>query len=245
MRIGTLEVAPNQPAALIAEIGNAHDQDLGRALRLLDAAKEAGASAAKLQCYSVEDLVALRGDGPAPAPWNSMTMRELYSRAMTPLEWFPELFSHARALDLPIFSSVFGPDGFAVLEAVGNPVYKLAALDLGKPDLRRMVQATGKPLIRSIPNDYPPAGNALMVLCPSGYPQTEFHLRALRNGFGGYSYHGTDTEVPMLAVACGAYFVECHFMLAEEPSSLESNVSLTQHQFAALVKAVRRLEEML
>ena len=42
----------------IAEIGSNHNRDLDRALALIDAAAQAGAKAAKLQVFHVEDLFA-------------------------------------------------------------------------------------------------------------------------------------------------------------------------------------------
>lgn len=245
MRIGSLEVGPGHPCAIIAEIGNAHNQDFDRALRLLDAAKAAGASAAKLQCYSVEELIALRGDGPAPEPWHRYTMAELYTRAMTPRDWFPKLYAHAAGIGLPLFSSAFGAESVALLESCENPAYKLAALDDGQRELWDMVHATGKPVIRSSRHSFPPVTDELHLWCPQGYPQPKPVLRMLRRGYDGFSHHGTTWHVPAAAAVMGAAMVECHFHLAGEPSELEASVSITDHDFATLVDIVRRVEEML
>jgi pseudaminic acid synthase len=190
MKIGTLEVGPGHPCAIVAEIGNAHGGSLGRAIHLLDAAKACGASAAKLQAYTPDELVALRGDGPAPAQWGEQgyTMRSLYEKARTPLEWLPTLYAHAESIGLPLFSSVFGPESLAALERVGNPVYKIAALDNKSDVLAEMVRATGKPLIvsgatvrdvspwREVPDGSWKGARArrnpaLTLYCPPGYPQ--------------------------------------------------------------------------
>jgi pseudaminic acid synthase len=244
VRIGTLDISEGQPAALVAEIGNAHNGDFRRAIRLLDAAKEAGASAAKLQCYSPDELIALRGDGRPPAPWQNMTMRELYQKAMTPREWFPGLFGYAEAIGLPLFSSVFGLESLDLLESLNCPVYKLAALDFGKEELTRAVRDTGKPTIESCPWATAPWDVRYPVYAPAGYPQEEAKLSNIRNKYWGYSYHGTNPDVPALSVAYGARFVEVHFHLQDEPSDLEANVSLNEHDFRYMVEQVRYIEAL-
>lgn len=227
---------------MVAELSNNHNGSLDRALRLIDAAQAAGASAIKIQCYSPADLVRLRGDGPAPAPWNRLTMRALYEQAQTPIAWLPAVFAYCEAQGIPIFSSVFGVDGFRALEDVGNPAYKLAALDFARDELRAMVAATGKPILRSCHADYAPAvTDAFMLYCPPGYPQIDIRFK-VDSGYRGFSYHGTDWLQPARAQLCGAELIECHVQLDDEPSALEANVSLTIAQFARLVAAVRQTE---
>jgi len=98
------------------------------AMKALDAAKAAGADFVKFQCYSPDELVDLRGDGPAPEPWGSQgwTMRALYEKARTPFEWFPTLFAHARAIGIVPFASVFGAADLGA-------VIKQATAQLGTP----------------------------------------------------------------------------------------------------------------
>jgi pseudaminic acid synthase len=260
MNIGPLKVGPGEPCAIIAELGNAHNGSFDRAIRLLDAAKACGASAGKLQTYTPQELVDLRGDGPAPEPWGSdgWTMRTLYGRAQTPLSWLPDLFGYARHIGLPLFSSVFGPDSLAALEAVGNPAYKIARLDNQSIDLFGAVRMTGKPwIVSAAPGQVVPRGNVL--LCPVGYPQTDVRLGWYdfneyaddHMGLGhdapyiGFSYHGTDPRVCVTAVTLGAKIIEAHFMLDAEPSELESNVSLGETAFRRMVDDVRATEVLL
>lgn len=243
MNIGTLELGEGKPAALVAELSNAHNGSLDRAIRLLDAAKASGASAAKLQAYTPDELIALRGDGKPPAPWSHMTMRELYQKAMTPAEWFPGLFDHARKIGLPLFSSVFGLESLAMLESLDCPAYKCASLDFGfNTKLRSAIAKTGKPLIESTAFDVAPFSVSYPVYCPKGYPQERANLKNIKNGYFGYSYHGTNPAVPALSVAVGAKFVEVHFQLDAEPSELESAVSLNESGFRKMVLMVRGTE---
>lgn len=249
MNLAGVELGAGQPCRFIAEISGNHNGDFNRALRLIDAAKDSGADFVKTQCFLPDELIALRGDGPAPEPWGSQghTMRTLYEKAATPAVWFPALFNHARELGIPAFSSVFGSFSLGLLESLNCPAYKLAALDFNCSDLRDMVLATGKPVIRSCPNTLAPRATdqTIALYCPPGYPQPHAHLRTIRDGgYQGYSYHGEDPCVPITAAAYGAGLVECHFQLEGELSELEEDVSLTDADFAYMVEEVRRIEEL-
>lgn len=248
--VAGIEIGPHLPTRFVSEIGNAHNGDMPRALRLMDAAKEAGADFIKLQCYSPNELVALRGDGMAPDPWGDegWTMMKLYEKAQTPFDWFGALVAHANEIGIPWFSSVFGLESLALLNVLKCPAYKIAALDALNPrmiDIKHAIRTIGKPIIESRrpgqPGLMPDAD--LTLYCPEGYPQTEFELFRLRSGLLGFSYHGTDGGVPFVAAVAGATMVEVHLQLAEEPSELESNVSLTEIQLAELIEGVRASEE--
>lgn len=244
MIIEGVEIGHGQPTRFVAEIGNAHNGDFARALRLITAAKEAGADAVKFQCYSPQELVDLRGDGPAPGQWGAQgwTMRPLYEKARTPFAWFHDLYAYARDMEIAPFSSCFGPESLEVLESVGNSCYKLAALDWEQYSLRELVESTGKPIIRSCNAEIAPVATATLLYAPPGYPQAGFRLRNMLNGYQGFSYHGTDAAVGEMAARLGAQIVETHFQLDDEPSELEENISLTATQFARMVSRSKQLE---
>lgn len=260
MNIGPLTIGAGQPCAIIAEIGNAHNRSFAQAVKLLWEAKKAGCSAAKLQCFTPDELIQLRGDGPAPEPWASQgfTMRTLYEQAMTPRDWFAPLYEYAASIGLPIFSSVFGLESLALLESIGNPVYKIAAMDRNAEWLYRAIRATEKPVIVSVPDHLgglAPDGFArpLFLLCPPGYPQTNAQFaRDLwtpdeygTTEFDGFSYHGTDPRPCVIAATLGAKIVEFHFQLEHERSALEDNVSLTPSKTTYMVHQIRANEQYL
>lgn len=256
MKIGPVEIGSGHPCRVVAEVSNAHGGDLGRCLRLLDAIKAAGADLGKIQAFTVDELIALRGDGPAPAQWSHMTMRELYSRAQTPLAWLPALFEHAATIGLPLFSSVFGLESLAALEKVGCPAYKIAALDNQQTGLIQAAASRKKPVLVSGAAHCEWAYNGVVgfpggiswAYCPPGYPTPIENIKLPdfpRSGFLGLSSHCLEPELPIAAVARGAKLIEMHVMLAEEPSDLEANISLTQYQLADMVRVIRKTEAMI
>ena len=229
-------------SGVIAEIGNAHNGGLQRAHRLIEESAKAGASAAKFQCYTIPELCALRGTAKdemvTVEPWTHMTMGELYGLAETPHSWFPSLIRKCKEVGIPWFSSVFGMDSLALLEKLGCPAYKLASLDVEQHAFRRAVLQTGKLVIQSAPHFWYIKG-VQMLYCPPGYPQdgSIAAMDAIKDFMrvcDGFSYHGTNPDVPLYAKECGAKIIEVHVQLDDEPSELEQNVSLTISQLREL-----------
>ena len=56
-------------SGIIAEMGNAHNGSLTTAHKIIEGCAKAGVDWMKFQCYLPKELVSLRGDGPAPKPW--------------------------------------------------------------------------------------------------------------------------------------------------------------------------------
>jgi pseudaminic acid synthase len=250
VNIAGVAVGYDQPCRFVAELSNNHNGDRDRLGRLIDAAQGAGADIVKVQCYTPEELVALRGDGPAPEPWGAQgwTMRTLYEKAQTPLDWFPKIAAHCERIGMPWFSSVFGLKSLECLEAVGCPAYKIAALDNHVLWLRNAVARTGKPWLVSVRGDEPMPGADGLLHCPPGYPaqaETVALPYFARNSILGLSSHCLAPELPVAAVARGCRLIEMHLMLSDEPSELEAPVSLTEWQFRMMVRSVRTTEEML
>ena len=249
MKIAGIEIGPGHPCRIVAEISNNHNGDRDRCGRLIDAAKAAGADFVKFQCYGPEELVALRGDGPAPEPWGSQgwTMRTLYEKARTPFEWFPQIAAHCERLRLPWFSSVFGPESLAVLETNGCSAYKISVLDNHHEWLYEACRRTGKEVLVSTREMFLPwwCDSEHRLYCPAGYPATDARLPIFTRSYLGLSSHCLAPELPIAAVARGCKLIEMHVMLDDEPSELESNVSLTAMQFAQMVCSVRATEALL
>ncbi|MFZ9882591.1 MAG: N-acetylneuraminate synthase family protein [Phycisphaerales bacterium] len=269
MTIAGVGIGAGFPCRFVFEVSNAHNGHVENAHALIDGAKAAGADFVKFQAYTPDELVALRGDGPAPNPWGAdgWTMRDLYTKAQTPLAWLPELFQHARDIGLVPFASVFGRTSLAACEAVQCPAYKVAALDNADRALREAVESTARPLLISmrreqrlaLPTDAAFRADRQYLLCPEGYPQTPESFALDKEDFTGWrgwsggnspdflgiSSHCLEPLLPIAAVARGAKLIEMHGQLDTVPSELESNVSLTVSQFAAMVRAVRATEAML
>jgi pseudaminic acid synthase len=256
-------VGPGYPPYVIAELSGNHNGDLSRALRLIEAAKEAGADAIKLQTYTA-DTITLDHDGPGfrieGGLWSGRRLHELYSEAQTPWEWHPELFEHARKVGITCFSSPFDPTAVDLLQHLGAPAYKIASFELVDLPLIRYAAKTGKPLIMSTGmatteeiNDAMEAareggaGGIVLLHCVSGYPTPAeeanlARIPALAAGQDcpiGLSDHTLAPEAAVAAVALGAVLIEKHFTLARADGGPDAAFSLEPDEFAGLVKSVR------
>ena len=236
MKIGGVEVSNPERPVVVAEIGCNHNGDLRLAMRLIGECAMAGADLIKLQAYTLNEILDLRGDGTVPEPWagKAKSMRELYVKARTPLEWLPDLTEALHLMDMPWFSSVFGPESFALLEGLGCPAYKVAALDRATGWAHGLAVDTDKPLIASSPNGRMPWAD-LTLFCPPGYPQEWGQATLVTDQYDGISYHGTDVYQAMALKNLGpCKMIEVHVQLDDVPSYLDAHSSLTVSQLREL-----------
>jgi N-acetylneuraminate synthase len=263
-------VGPGEPCYVIAELSANHNNDLRRALELVEAAAAAGADAVKLQLYTPDSLT-LDSDMPAfrisgGTLWDGRTLYDLYREAMTPWEWYPDLADAARAAGLHCFASAFDAASVEFLVAHDTPAIKIASFELVDVDLLATAAATGKPLLLSTGMaSYEEIDRAVRTVrcagtgglglfrCNSAYPAEprEMDLRTLPNIRAawrapvGLSDHTLDSTAATVAVALGACMIEKHLTLSRTDGGPDAGFSLEPDEFAALVRAVREAEAVL
>ncbi len=268
--IGGRIIGPNHPVYIVAEMSANHNQDFGQAVKILHAAKEAGADAVKLQTYT-PDTLTIDCDNEhfvigAGTIWEGRKLYDLYSEACTPWEWQPRLKELADGMGMDLFSTPFDHTSVDFLESLAMPAYKIASFELVDLPLIRRVAETGKPMILStgmateeeIDEAIRAARGAgatqvALLKCTSAYPAPyeEMNLRTipyLSEKYGipvGLSDHTEGTTAPVAAVALGASLVEKHFCLSRAIPGPDSSFSLEPQEFAAMVQAVRATEKAL
>ena len=145
-------IGEEYPPYVIAELSANHNGSLETALRIVDAAKKAGADAVKLQTYR-PDTITLNSDLPdfriEGGLWGGKTLYELYQWAHMPWDWHKPLFDHAQSVGLTIFSSPFDTTAVDLLEDLNAPAYKIASFEAVDLPLIKYAASTGKPLIVS------------------------------------------------------------------------------------------------
>lgn len=264
IEINRRRIQPGLPAYIIAELSANHHQNFDDAVKLVHAAKEAGADAVKLQTYT-PDTITIRSDQPCfriggGTIWDGETLYDLYARAYTPWEWQPKLKELADGLGMDLFSTPFDPSAVDWLEAMHVPAYKIASFELTDIGLIRRVAATGKPIIMStgmatlaeIEEAVEAARSAgatelALLKCTSAYPSPPEEMNLLTiphlsQAFGvpaGLSDHTLTVSVPVTAVTLGACIVEKHLTLSRSVPGSDSAFSLEPEEFKAMVEAVR------
>jgi pseudaminic acid synthase len=260
IRIGDRTISPDEPPYIIAELSANHNGRLETALRIVRAAKAAGADAVKLQTYT-PDSITLRAETDdftiRGGLWGGRTLYELYAEAHMPWEWHKPLFDEARGLGIQIFSSPFDRTAVDLLEDLGAPAYKIASFEAIDLPLIRYVAATRKPMIISTGMatseeieeaiDAARSGGCeqLAILhCVSGYPAPaeDYNLRTLPDlaaRFGvltGLSDHTIGNTTAIAAVALGACIIEKHITLDRAAGGPDDSFSSQPEEFADLCR---------
>jgi N-acetylneuraminate synthase len=249
-----------KPPLFIAEVSANHLGSLERALRIIEAAALAGATAVKFQTYTASTMTLDIDDfnvSSDHALWGGRKLFELYEEAYTPWEWHKEMFEYSRKLGVIPFSSPFDLTAVELLESLDAPMYKIASLETGDHRLIKAVAETGKPLIIStgatewneieeLVEVVDKAGNKdlTLLVCTSSYPSdpVDAHLRrieTLKNRFGvkvGLSDHTLGIGVSIAAIALGATAIEKHLTLRRLDGGADAAFSMEPAEFAMLVR---------
>ena len=251
-------IAADAPPYVIAEMSANHNGNIETAFKLIEAAKQSGADAVKLQTYR-PDTITLNCDSEDfrihGGLWDGRTLYELYEEAHMPWEWHAPLFAHARKHGITIFSSPFDNTAVDLLEDLNAPAYKIASFEAVDLPLIKYVASTSKPMIISTgmadAQEIQEAINAareggcteLAILhCVSGYPApaADYNLRTIPDmiqRFGlvtGLSDHTLDNTTAITSVAMGASIVEKHFTLNRKGGGPDDSFSLEPAELAAL-----------
>lgn len=268
IRLGTHTIGPKKPVFIVAEMSGNHNHDIKRALKIIDAAADAGADAIKLQTYTPDTITMDSDTKPFMVTWKGKrrTLYDLYGEACTPWKWHAKLFAHAKKRGLLCFSTPFDPTAVAFLENLKVPCHKVASFEIVDIPLLEAIGKTKKPVIMSrgmasveeitlAIRTLRKFGTKEIILlhCVSAYPAapTDMNLSTIpdmQKRFGtevGLSDHTLGTDVALAAVALGARVIEKHFTLRRADGGPDSSFSLEPEEFAALVQSVRTVEAAL
>lgn len=262
-------IGPGHSVYIVAEMSANHNQDYQKAVKIIEAAKESGADAIKLQTYTPDTITLdVRNEyfKVSGTIWEGKNLYDLYKEAHTPWEWQPKLKKIANDLWLDLFSTPFDFSAVNFLEEMDVPAYKIASFELVDIPLIQKIAATGKPIIMStgmaklaeieeavqtIRN----SGNGQLALlkCVSSYPapaeemnlRTIPHLKETFDVVAGLSDHTMGSEVAIAAVALGASIIEKHFTLSRNDPGPDSSFSMEPAEFKEMVNSIRIAEKAL
>lgn len=261
-------VGAGQPCLVIAELGVNHDGRAETALRLVDAAADAGADVIKLQTFEPDLLVTTE----APlAEYQRAQTGGRHQHAMLrdlQLDHEGHLAVQARAADRGVvfLSTPFDATSADDLVAMGVPAIKIGSGEVTNLPFLRVLAGHGLPVILSTGMStldevdaaveaVRDGGDPPLVLlhCVSSYPSQprDANLRAMatmRDRYGvpvGFSDHTPGIEVAIAAAAVGAAVLEKHLTLDRRASGPDHQASLEPDDFAAMVRGIRTAEEAL
>ena len=246
----------------IAEMSANHGNDLDMALRIVDAAADAGADCLKVQTYTADSLTLdcdkewfqIKG-----GLWDGRKLYELYSEASLPYEWHEPIRDRCFERGLDFLSTPFDAAAVDFLVDLGVDAFKIASFELVDIPLLEYAASKGKAMIVSTgmasPEDIQNAvdavrgaGNDDIVLlrCCSEYPAdpADMNLASIPDmaaRFGchvGFSDHSMGHAADVVAAALGARVIEKHFCLGRGIKTADSEFSMTPEEYRAMVDAV-------
>lgn len=256
MRIGSHDVG--ETVLVVAEIGNNHEGDAGRAREMVQAAAESGADAVKLQTFDTDHYV---------SPLDARRYAQLKSFELGG-EVLEELAGLARDQGTLFMSTPFDLGSVALLEPLVD-AFKVASGDLDFFPLVRRVAETSKPMVLStgvsddaridagvalVEEVRGPGAELALLHCISCYPAEpgDLNLASIPYLAGrlaypvGFSDHSKGLDAAVVAVALGARIVEKHFTLEGIESDFrDHDLSATPGEFRELVAHIRATEAML
>lgn len=253
---------------IIAEAGVNHNGNLDMALKLCDAAKEAGVDCVKFQTWKTENICT---QSAAMAAYQKENMQseaasqfEMLKKLELSYEHFEYIKEYCEKIGIDFLST---PDEEESLDFLMNRL-DLRTIKIGSGEVTnipylRKIASYGRPVILStgmstlaqvaIAYDtlvQAGASDVTLLHCTTNYPcpYDEVNLRAmqtLKSAFNcsvGYSDHTMGIEVPVAAVAMGAEVIEKHFTLDRGMDGPDHKASLEPHELKQMVQSIRNIE---
>ena len=239
---------------VIAEAGENHVGDIGRAKAMVHSAAKSGADFVKFQSYSVDDL----------APSVDADVREWIGRVQLSEDNHHALHAEAEKAGITFLSTAVNIRWAKLLRDVGCSTIKLASLSLTNEELLTFVgEQFDEVFISTGMGDVDEVARAIDLLgikpkvtvlhCVSEYPLPDAHasLRSisfLKERFGrptGYSDHTIGTVACLGAVALGAELIEKHFTLDQTLEGTDHILSADPAELAEIVYGCNRIEAQL
>jgi N,N'-diacetyllegionaminate synthase len=258
--LGGVTVGPGCPPYVIAEIGSNHNGDMPLCHRLIDAAADAGAQAAKFQSWTESSLIAkeeyARNTEYSDKKKHFGTLQEMVKAYQFTPDQHREAHQHCRARGLAFCSTPFSPAETDLLESLEVPFFKIASMDIVHLPLLRYVARKQRPVlistgmatlgeIEAAVHAVRSEGNQRIVLlhCISIYPPdySIIHLRnlaTLQQAFDvpvGFSDHTLGSAISLAAIAVGACVIEKHFTLDKNMEGWDHAISADPPELRTIV----------
>lgn len=259
----------NRRTYIIAEAGVNHNGRLDLALKLCDAAKEAGVDAVKFQTWKTEKIVtksaakAVYQEVNTGAEQNQFEMLKALELSYSE---FVQIRDYCNKIGIQFLSTPDTEEDMDFLLGLGVPVLKIGSGEVTNiPFLRtigkrhqKVILSTGMSMLSDVEKAYNTlmesgAKEVALLHCTTNYPcpYDEVNLQAMqtmKTAFKcqvGYSDHTMGIDVPIAAVAMGAEIIEKHFTLDRTMEGPDHLASLEPQELKQMVDSIRNIEQAL
>ncbi len=266
IKISNKLISYNNQPFIIAEAGVNHNGRLDLALKLIDAAKEAGADAIKFQTFKASEVVTSFGEMADYQKKNinkKTSQQAMLKKLELPDDFYDPIIKHCHKKDIIFLSTPHGNFDSVNFLSKLVPAFKFGSGDLtnipvlkyaakfNKPMILGTGMATLKEVEQAI-NCIKSVGNNKIILlhCTTNYPcpVEEVNLNAMKTMqkkfvdiLVGYSDHTLGVQVPLMAVLLRASVVEKHFTLDKKMKGPDHKASADPSELKQLVSAIRNI----
>lgn len=253
---------------IIAEAGINHNGSLETALKMVDAAKDAGADYIKFQTFHAHSLVNALAEASESNSEADKGGEDASKDLELNFEDFKKIKEYCDKKDIGFLSTPFNRDSISFIASLKPDYMKVPSGELTNLLFLRKMAETGIPMIISTgmaTNEE--IAKALAPFRKAGYtyddiillhsttqyptPMEDVNLRAMQTvsgNFGypaGYSDHTLGIEIPIAAATLGASVVEKHFTLDKNMEGPDHKYSLEPEELKAMVTAIRNISKAL
>lgn len=244
-------IGEGESAYVVAEAGFNHKGSLSMAIKMIKAAKRAGANAIKFQTFYADEIVKVNSEH-----------YKLLENADFSIVDYRILRNTARKEKIDFISTPYGYGSTGILEKLDPDAYKIASMDLTNLPFLGYIASKGKPLIistgmseikeiKEAVNVIKKAGNPNIIIlhCISCYPLLAkdanlryiTYLDKLFNAPIGFSDHALGINVALAAVCLGGCVIEKHFTLDKRFSGPDHRLSCNPKELRSLTKSIREI----
>ena len=263
MKIADFNIGKNK-VFVIAEIGNNHNGSFNQAIKMIDAAIDAGADCVKFQMRNMESVYRKKSLSKTGEDLGTEYILDLLDRFELSEDEHRRIAKYCKDMNILYMCTPWDIKSIKILESLDVPAYKVASADLTNIPLITKLVETGKPLILStgmstkdevqITVDFLNENNSDFILlhCNSTYPAPVYDINLnwmnkLKeiHPYVGYSGHERGTSVSLAAVGLGAKVVERHFTFDRNAEGPDHAASLEPEEFLSMTKGIREIEQAL
>lgn len=252
---------------IIAEAGDNHNGDFDTAIKLVDAAVDAGADCVKFQTFITENVIskfAEKADYQKENTGSNESQFDMVKKLELSFEQFRAIKQYCEKRGILFLSTPFDLDSISFLEEINIPFWKIPSGEITNLPYLEKIARTGKKIILSTGmSTMDEIKNAIEILkkngsgeitllhCNTEYP-TPFEdvnllaMKTLQETFQvnvGYSDHTQGIEIPIAAVAMGATVIEKHFTLDKNMEGPDHKASLEPNELKQMVVSIRNIEQ--
>ena len=253
---------------IIAEAGINHNGQMDLAIRLVDAAKQAGADCVKFQAYTTAELVtqkAAKAEYQESCGPDGQSQYEMLQRYELSEDEFAQIKDYCDAQDIDFLITPFSRSWVRFFETLNVSAYKIGSGNLRHLDLLQAIGETGKPVIISTGMSNleqvdqtldrlqkSGCGEIAILHCVSLYPTPieKANLKAIRTLtehtglITGFSDHTKHVEMGFLAIQEGAFILEKHLTLDKTQEGPDHRISLEPTQLQIYIESAYQAATM-